>query len=82
MTSLQMTQRFLARQLAIDEGEIKAESPFDRLGIDSLAKLELLFQVEDEFGIRFALDDERITTVGELAAVIDRQRTRLQGRLA
>ena len=76
MTTVQKTQRFLARRLEIDEGEITPERTLESLGIDSLAALELLFDVEDEFAIRLSHGDEKITTVGDLLVVVERERAR------
>ena len=76
MTTLQKTQRFLARRLEIDEGEITPERTLESLGIDSLAALELLFEVEEEFGIRLSHDHGKITTLGDLVAVVEQELAR------
>ena len=73
MNTLQKVRGFLAKRFSIDEGEIHAESTLDRLGIDSLATLELLFELEDEFGIRFEDESRALRTVADLAAAVDRK---------
>lgn len=72
MTTLEKTQRFLARRFGITEGEITPERTLASLGIDSLAALELLFDIEDEFGIRLPHDEQEIATLADLVAVIER----------
>ncbi len=53
------------------EAEITPERTLQSLGIDSLAALELLFAVEEEFGIRLSHDHQEFTTLGELVDVIE-----------
>ena len=76
MTTLEKTQRFLARRFAISEGEITPERTLQSLGIDSLAALELLFDIEEEFGIRLSHDDQEITTLADLVVVIEQELVR------
>ncbi|MBQ7345089.1 MAG: acyl carrier protein, partial [Oscillospiraceae bacterium] len=45
--------------------EVKPESTFAELGIDSLDTVELLMNLEDELGIEIELD-QSVATVGEL----------------
>ncbi|MGE5617042.1 MAG: phosphopantetheine-binding protein [Bacillota bacterium] len=78
MTTLQRARRFIARRFEIDESEIKPESRLDGLGIDSLATMELLFDIEDEFGIRIPESHGRIATLSDLVAMIEREITRRQ----
>lgn len=49
--------------------EVKPESTFAELGIDSLDTVELLMNLEDELGIEIELD-QSVATVGELDAFI------------
>ena len=45
-------------------------------GWDSLANINIVFGIEEEFGIRFSDDDlASSNTVGELAVRVDRART-------
>jgi acyl carrier protein len=56
----------LARQLKVPAETITADQRLDALGIDSLAALDLIFDLEQDFGI--SIPNER---VGELATVAD-----------
>lgn len=49
---------------------LTAETTFDDIGFDSLAKVELMMQVEEKFGVELG-DDLVVNTVGELVAKID-----------
>ena len=73
MTTFQKMQQFLARRFALCESEIVPQRSLQSLGIDSLAAMELLFDLEDEFGIRVPHDQQDIVTLRDLAAVIDAQ---------
>lgn len=72
-TTLQRTQRLIARRLEIDERELDPGRTLASLGIDSLATLELLFDLENEFGFRIDQSDPRITTLDELVRFVDRE---------
>ena len=73
MTTLQRTRQFLARRYGLEEREIRSDATLDRLGIDSLAVLELVFEIEDEFNVRLDPASESIRTVGELVNAIDQR---------
>ena len=50
--------------------EVKAESSFKDLGIDSLDTVELLMNLEDELNVEIELT-EKVETVGELVKFIE-----------
>lgn len=41
----------IAQQAMIDEAEVKPESTPEELGLDSLALVEIVFAIEEEFGV-------------------------------
>ena len=62
---------FAAKQLELDAAEITPDSTFESLGIDSLDIVEMIMDLESELGVELDLEDQKITTFGELAAFID-----------
>ncbi len=60
----------LAEYKGIDVSEIKEESTFADLKLDSLDVAELVMNMEDEFGVTLELD-EGVKTVANLVRLID-----------
>ena len=62
---------YAAKQLELAASEITPESTFESLGIDSLDIVEMVMDLESELGVELEMEDEKITTFGELAAFIE-----------
>ena len=67
--------RFLAQVLSekydVDPDTISPEATLTELGLDSLTIVELLFDVEDEFGIEIPEERATFQTLAEAAALVD-----------
>lgn len=59
----------IADRLGCDKATITAESNFHDIGIDSLDTVEILMDLEDRLSMSIEVD-QKISTVGELAAFI------------
>lgn len=59
----------IAERTDRDVAEIKPESTFEELGIDSLDTVELLMNLEDAIGIEIELD-QKVETVNDLVEFI------------
>ena len=63
--------RVIATTARLPPGSVKPESTFEELGIDSLDRLNILFELEGEFDIE--INDEeakQVTNIKEMAAGI------------
>ena len=69
---LEKLVKLLAEHLDIDAATITADTSFESLGIDSLDTVEMIMDLEEEMGVELELD-EKVTTVGELAAFIEKK---------
>ena len=73
MKVLERTQRLLAKRLGVDESELTPDRTLESLGIDSLARLELLFELEEAFGVRLHNDAAKLITLGHVVALVESQ---------
>ena len=66
MSTFDKVKEVIIDKLGIEDSKIESESSFvDDLGADSLDTVELIMQLEEEFGIEIPDEDaEKITTVG------------------
>lgn len=60
----------IAEHVDCEISEVKPESRFKDLGIDSLDTVEMLMSIEDKLGKEIELT-QKVETVGELAAFIE-----------
>ena len=71
MRTFQKTQQLLMHNLGVSEDELFPEQSLQNLGIDSLAAMELMFDLREEFGIDVPYGQHRVATLGDLVALID-----------
>ena len=62
---------YAAKQLELDAAEITPDSTFESLGIDSLDIVEMIMDLETELGVELDMEDQKISTFGELAEFIE-----------
>ena len=62
---------YAAKHLELDAAEITRESTFESLGIDSLDIVEMVMDLETELGVELEMEDQKITTFGEMADFIE-----------
>ena len=75
MTTTERLRELLLRDFQIPPERLTPEARLEDLEIDSLRMIEILFSVEETFGISIAADPAeiraRVQTFGDLAAYID-----------
>ena len=62
--------KYLADQLDIAVEDIKPETTFESLGIDSLDTVEMVMDLEEELGEELELE-EKVSTVDELVDFVE-----------
>ena len=68
--TFEKVRAILAEHIGEDEETITLESAIKDLGIDSLDTVEILIEIEDEFGVEIK-PEEIGETVGDLVKTID-----------
>ena len=71
MTTAERVIKVLAAHLEMDEAEITAETTMEELDVDSLDTVEILMEMEDEFGVSIQPSQVKIAKVSDLSDYID-----------
>jgi acyl carrier protein len=74
MSSLKELQDLIQEKYGLDPSALDPHASMRGSGIDSLALVEFLFDVEDKYGISLPDPDESLSSLADLAAVVDRLR--------
>ena len=72
MTTLERLQDILIRDYGVAREAICADAALEPFGVDSLGMMELLFEIEKEFGITIPNEQVELSTVGQVVTYIDR----------
>ena len=72
--NLEKLVKIIAENVDIEVETIDENTTFDSLGIDSLATVELVMQLEEELGCELQLD-EKLLTVGDLLKFIEKKQS-------
>jgi acyl carrier protein len=77
MTTLERLQALLAREFDLAADALVPAATLESLDIDSLRMIEILFGIEEAFGITVSAEQAeiraRVRTLGDLAAFVDEQ---------
>ena len=71
MTPYAFLAELLSEKYDVAQDAISPEATLTELGLDSLTVVELLFDVEDEFGIEIPEERATFQTLAEAAALVD-----------
>jgi acyl carrier protein len=72
MDTLQLLHEFLKRRVSNPPESISTDMRLEDIGVDSLTLLDLMFDMEDKFGVRMPDDLPRPETVGELIEIFEK----------
>lgn len=70
--TLERLAAVLAKDPKLARERVTLDAPLDSLGIDSLGLVDVMWNVEDAFGIQVPLRMPELRTVAELVAYVDR----------
>lgn len=71
-TTFERLRAILAEKFEVAPELIGPTARMDQLGIDSLAVIEVIFEIEDEFKISIQSDPGELQTLGDLVSCVDR----------
>ena len=72
MTTLELLQGILIKEYKLSPDRLVPEATLADLGIDSLDLVDLIFKIEDHFGLKIKDDVQRpLVTLSDVAAYID-----------
>lgn len=70
-TTYDWLRETLVKEYKLESEKLTLGAPLEGLGIDSLGMAELLFNVEDRFGIVLPREPVQLLTVGDVVDFID-----------
>jgi acyl carrier protein len=81
-TTLERLRQILAKEFEVAPELVHPAARMDELAIDSLAVIEVIFQLEDAFNISFPQEPGKLQlqTVGDLVSCVDRLATEQRAR--
>ena len=80
-TTFERLRQILAKEFEAAPELIHPAARLDELAIDSLAVIEVIFQLEDEFEISFPQEEAKnVQTIGDLVSCVDRLVTEQRAR--
>lgn len=75
MSTYERLRTILATEYKVADDRLAPEAELEALGLDSLAVMELLFKVEDDFQVRVPSEQVELKTIADVVAFIDRLTT-------
>jgi acyl carrier protein len=72
MTDPAHAYRYLQERLGVDVKSTAPATELASLGVDSLSLLEMVFEIEERFGVKVDEDTPPPKSCGELVALIER----------
>ncbi len=75
MSTLEELKQLIHKTFDIDPATLKADTPLEEYGLDSLSLAELLFAIEEHFNVDLPDSRSGVNTLAGLAQLIDDLRT-------
>jgi len=69
--TFEVVSKLIANKLEIDQQSITPQSKLAELGLDSLDIFDIIFQAEDQYGIKVPNPSEEIATVEDVVRMLN-----------
>lgn len=72
MSTIERLRKLFVDKFDFNIEELKPDTTLEYLGLDSLDKIEFMFDIEDEFSIKIPDQEFKVTTIQDIVDAIDR----------
>jgi len=72
MSTLERLKRLFINKFDFNIEELKPTTTLELLGLDSLDKIEFMFDIENEFKIKIPDEEFKVTTIQDMVDAVDR----------
>jgi acyl carrier protein len=72
MSTLERLKKLFIDKFDFNVEELKPETTLEYLGLDSLDKIEFMFDIENEFKIKIPDEQFKVTTIQDMVDAVDR----------
>lgn len=72
MPTIERLKKLFINKFDFNVEELKPETTLEYLGLDSLDKIEFMFDIENEFKIKIPDEQFKVTTIQEMVDAVDR----------
>jgi acyl carrier protein len=72
MSTLERLKKLFMEKFDFNIEELKPDTTLEYLGLDSLDKIEFMFDIENEFNIRIPDQEFKVVTIQDIVDAVDR----------
>jgi acyl carrier protein len=72
MSTLERLKKLFINKFDFNIEELKPETTLENLGLDSLDKIEFMFDIESEFKIKIPDEEFKVVTIQDIVDAVDR----------
>jgi acyl carrier protein len=72
MSTIERLKNLFINKFDFNVEELKPETSLEYLGLDSLDKIEFMFDIENEFNIKIPDQEFKVTTIQDIVDAVDR----------
>jgi len=72
MSTIERLKKLFINKFDFNVEELKPDTTLEHLGLDSLDKIEFMFDIENEFKIKIPDEEFKVTTIQDMVDAVDR----------